>query len=380
MSNKDSSNEVHVLHIIGRLISGGVEHRTLDLIKYSQDSDIVHHVCLTSGIKGTLDSEYEKYGARLHYLRINSPMFWLRFIQLARKESINVVHSNIHYASGIIMALSKIAGVENRITHFRSDGVIESSNKRREIQDKSFKFLINLFSTRIIGLTPQNLTIAWKKKWHLDPRCSVISNGVIAHTIDTLPAVSLLKFENKTIILHPGRANLPTKNREKAITVFSEYLKHNHNAVLVFVGRDGNNNAQSAENLERWHNLALEYGVQKNVFFLGHRDNISEFYFGSDILLFTSTKEGLPGVLLEALSAGLPVLSSDVPGAKFIAESCKNITTLSPDSSDSQWSEELKKLPIKLSNEVRKSNMAEFQQSDFTIENAVQNYSNLWHS
>ena len=47
--------------------------------------------------------------------------------------------------------------------------------------------------------------------------------------------------------------------------------------------------------------------------FLGHVENPAKFYSESDVLLLSSFYEGLPNVLLEALSYGTPVVSYDCP-------------------------------------------------------------------
>jgi glycosyltransferase involved in cell wall biosynthesis len=53
---------------------------------------------------------------------------------------------------------------------------------------------------------------------------------------------------------------------------------------------------------------------------LGSRNDVPELLAKGDIFLFTSTTEGegMPGVLIEAGLAGLPVVTTDVPGARAV--------------------------------------------------------------
>lgn len=380
MTNGNREDPRRVMHIIGQLVSGGVEHRTLDLIEHSKNSGIEHHVCLTSGKKGILDTEYQKHGAHLHYLKFHSVLFWFKFIFLIRREKIDVVHSNIHHMSGAIMALAWLAGTKSRITHFRSDGDKIEENFIRKLRTFFLKILIQTYSTNIIGLTPENLKLAWKTNWQADDRCIVIPNGVIVPPLDTAIDPSMVEFEGKTVILHAGRANLPTKNREKAITVFGEYTKLNPNAVLVFVGRNGNDENQASSQLQKWRKIASDLGIEDRVFFLDQQNNMPGIYYGADVLLFTSTKEGLPGVVLEALASGLPVVSSNVPGSLYIASTCENVSIHDPNHSDISWANDLHSLEMKLTPSARAGNVSQFQKSGFTIKNAVQNYTNLWKS
>ena len=52
----------------------------------------------------------------------------------------------------------------------------------------------------------------------------------------------------------------------------------------------------------------------------GHQEHILSWMDKMNILIITSHKEGLPFVLLEALSRGLPVVSTDVGGIKEVVD------------------------------------------------------------
>jgi glycosyltransferase involved in cell wall biosynthesis len=55
---------------------------------------------------------------------------------------------------------------------------------------------------------------------------------------------------------------------------------------------------------------------------LGRRSDVPDLLRAADLLLFTSvpTGEGMPGVLIEAGMSGLPVIATDVPGARDVIE------------------------------------------------------------
>jgi glycosyltransferase involved in cell wall biosynthesis len=52
---------------------------------------------------------------------------------------------------------------------------------------------------------------------------------------------------------------------------------------------------------------------------LGHRGDVPALLLGADVLVMTSRPpEGMPGVLIEAALAGLPAVTTDVPGARDV--------------------------------------------------------------
>lgn len=68
---------------------------------------------------------------------------------------------------------------------------------------------------------------------------------------------------------------------------------------------------------EQWKSLeesAKELGVADHVHFLGYRTDAPELYKASDLFLFMSFREGLPVALMEAMSAGMPIICTKIRG------------------------------------------------------------------
>ena len=62
----------------------------------------------------------------------------------------------------------------------------------------------------------------------------------------------------------------------------------------------------------------------KNVFFLGNIPNAGTYCSIADLFMLPSNYEGLPMVILEAMSLGKPVVASNVGGISEIVENDKN--------------------------------------------------------
>ena len=65
---------------------------------------------------------------------------------------------------------------------------------------------------------------------------------------------------------------------------------------------------------DRFRRLSRRLGVQDRVRFLGGRDDVPELLLAADVLIHPARQEAAGIVLLEALVAGLPVITTDVCG------------------------------------------------------------------
>ncbi len=81
----------------------------------------------------------------------------------------------------------------------------------------------------------------------------------------------------------------------------------------------------------RFRRLARKLGVAAQVQFLGGRDDVADLLLGADVLVHPALDEAAGIVLLEALVAGLPVITTDVCGyAHHIAAAKAGMVMRSP--------------------------------------------------
>ena len=143
-------------------------------------------------------------------------------------------------------------------------------------------------------------------------RFTVIPNGVDMETIRQSPSTdrkSLPVGPNDVVILSVGRLS-QQKAPMDLLSAF-QLLQRGHQDPsrplrLVFVG-DGplRSSLQKAIDVSSFRD---------SVFLLGWRSDVWGLMKSSDMLVLTSHWEGLPNVILEAQSAGLPVIASSVDG------------------------------------------------------------------
>lgn len=61
-------------------------------------------------------------------------------------------------------------------------------------------------------------------------------------------------------------------------------------------------------------NMIAESGLDGRVVLAGYTKNVRDYLYASDIFAFPSRREGLGLAAIEAMAAGLPILTSDVGG------------------------------------------------------------------
>lgn len=95
------------------------------------------------------------------------------------------------------------------------------------------------------------------------------------------------------------------KNHALLLNSFAALARGNSDARLMLLGQ--------GENEPNLRMLAAELGIADRVLFPGFHADPSPFYATADLFVLSSNHEGLPTVLIEALSFGLPVVSTDCP-------------------------------------------------------------------
>jgi GalNAc-alpha-(1->4)-GalNAc-alpha-(1->3)-diNAcBac-PP-undecaprenol alpha-1,4-N-acetyl-D-galactosaminyltransferase len=126
--------------------------------------------------------------------------------------------------------------------------------------------------------------------------------AVIGNPIWRIGANPAIPREN--IVLSVGRL-IHSKHYDALIRLFAEINQPDWR--LVIVGGD----ALKQQNQEKLQALVRELQAEDRVALVGRQSDVEAYYQRSKIFAFTSSSEGFPNVIGEALSAGLPVVAFD---------------------------------------------------------------------
>jgi N-acetyl-alpha-D-glucosaminyl L-malate synthase BshA len=139
----------------------------------------------------------------------------------------------------------------------------------------------------------------------------VIYNSVDSRVFTPRKRTTLRLAPPSTRVLMHASNFRAVKNIPAVIHVFAEVRKKLA-AKLVMIG-DGPEKASAEQ-------LARELGVHRDVLFLGNQDCMEELLPLADVFLLPSSSESFGLVALEAMSAEVPVVASNVGGLPEVVE------------------------------------------------------------
>jgi len=136
-----------------------------------------------------------------------------------------------------------------------------------------------------------------------------------AHDVQALRSLLGLA-EDERLILAVGRLSQEKAHIDLLRAVKILVATHSEiNARLVIVG-DGPERGTL-------DGAAASLGIQDRVVFTGQARNVGVYYAAADVLVNPSHSEGSPYVLLEAMTAGLPIVATEVGGVPEMVENNK---------------------------------------------------------
>src|SRR5699024_4748839 len=108
----------------------------------------------------------------------------------------------------------------------------------------------------------------------------------------------------ENIILTVGRL-IDTKHHDRLLKIFKRIKTDGWKLIIV------GGNALKQDGMGRLQKLIAELDMEESVKLTGTVKDVERYYFGSNIFAFTSSSEGFPNVIGEAMSAGLSVVAYD---------------------------------------------------------------------
>ena len=293
------------------LDSGGIEAFLMNVYRHIDRERLQFDFMVHRPDKGLYEDEITSYGGKIY----RTPKFHPLKMHAFRTSIEDIIRSHpeykvIHCHTELNLWPLRYAhrlGVPVRIAH--------RHNAKTIVNLKYFFFLYEqMFLKRhctdmFMCSTPAG-EWAYGKKAVQSGQVKMINNGIETDRFHFDEAVRAecrreLGLTDEIAVGHVGRFDVP-KNHSYLIDIFKIMHEKDPKTVLLLVGAEQGPIRNNM--IKKVHDLGLDDCVK----FLGVRTDVNRIYQAMDIFVFPSLWEGLPLTGVEAQTAGLPVLMSDV--------------------------------------------------------------------
>ena len=300
-----------------------------------------------------------------------------RYIQMLRdiKQILNVYHidilhvnSGLHITHGIVLLYGKLFKINKRISHAHGVNMKYKKNTlsvKEKLECQILKKLIVSNANILIACSKETGEIVFGSK----TRYHILKNGIDLDSFmysEKLRTKSREDFNltDKFVVGTIARLS-KVKNYPFLINSFEMVLKNKENAMLLLVG-DG-------EEKEEILAMVKQKGIEKNVIFVGHTNEVTKYLHIMDVFVLPSFTEGLSLVTVEAQVSGLPcVVSTGLPDEILLTDKIQKYPLSDGFSKWANYILESKKYT------VRKNNIEVIRKQGFDIEDTVQSLEELY--
>jgi len=298
--------KIKIIYIIPTLDMGGAERLVVDIIKnLNSDKFFVKIICLKRF--GAWGLELKNSGVPLILLgqkRRVSLFSLIKLIKILKQEQPDIVHTHLFGADVYGSLAARLAGVKYLVSTEHNlnydEGFIKSV----------VKIFIDKLFNKIIAVSNSVKNYIVKVYRAEAKKIMVIYNGVeINNFFQTENRLDNAKNNRKMIIGSIGRLT-KQKGFEYLIEAVAKLAERN---IECLIAGDG-------ELKKELETKVKKLGLDDKIKFLGWQKDIKSFLNKLDIFILPSLWEGFGIAILEAGSAGLPVIASKVDGIKEIIE------------------------------------------------------------
>lgn len=213
--------------------------------------------------------------------------------RVARKKGTRVIYTahGFHFFNGAPLANWLVYYPVERYMARHTDTLITINKEDYERAKKSFKTDVKYVPG--VGVDEDRF----------EPRLTKEQRNDLRKSLGIKP--------NDFVMIYP--AELSKRKRQLwLIDSLASFVKQHSDVHLLLPGGDSLGGKSQA--------LAKTLGIANRVHFLGYRKDIPQLMMASDLSLSSSSQEGLPVNLLEALVAGLPIIATDSRGHADLVE------------------------------------------------------------
>jgi len=316
MVNDAREEKIRLLFVLNTLGLGGEEMQISRTAPYFDRRIIAEIAYYDESLKGHPKDMLQESGIKVHYLdraRWGRLKYFIRATKLMRDNRYDIVHAwsgtaNLYgrvpaVLAGVPVILGGALGKSTNmgifaiiysVTNFRCSAWIVNARKLKQLAEKKLTFMAD----RPIYVIPNGISVDGPNKF----------------ARNTQTEYDKLR-KDRPVVGIVGRM-WPVKNHKLFIEMAKLMLAKGVEADFWLIG-DGPLQNELAQ-------LIKNYGLEERIKLLGRRTDVDAALARMDVFCLTSNSEGCPNTLLEALRAGLPVVSTNCSNLEEIVEVGRN--------------------------------------------------------
>lgn len=287
---------------------GGAERLVRDLAIQFNHQEGIEPTVIVGNPQGELKAHFVENNFEVHPLQTDIsiqslPLATWRLSNRLKSLEVDVVHSHLAFSDLI-----------SRICCFRL-GIPHISTYHNVQQNRPMLKRVVERSTRHLSESIICVSEGVRQSYHNDARMGVIHNALDVEKFQrNVNEADVEKIpeqirSSELVLLNVGRC-VEVKRQIDLIKAFAEM--DDPDSHLVIVG-DG----PLRDELEH---LVSDLSLEKSITLTGYVDEIWPYYKIGDVFVSSSTQEGLPTTHIEAMAAGLPIVSTNIPGVNEIVK------------------------------------------------------------
>ena len=229
--------------------------------------------------------------------------FFYKYLKLIRRNNINIIHCQ-DKESLIFSSFAKI--LNPRIKIFNTIHDTKIYNNLNNI----YIFLDKIFTKKIIAISDS------VKKDIIFRGISENKIEIVYNGIDFSPYNKYKKENNKYYTIGCVARIKPQKKGQDILINAIEIVKKEYPNIKCYFA--GTYEQKDKEDMIKLKNMIVNKKLEDNIMFLGNVKNIPKFLKKIDLFVLPSRQEGFGLVIIEAMAAKIPVISSNIEGPREI--------------------------------------------------------------
>lgn len=305
------------LLFISNIAGKKIGNFSMSSIKAAKALGIEFHIAANWN-KSSLDEikeEEEKYGIKIHNINLARNPFnpinikaYKEILRLVKSEKIDIIHCNTPVGGVLGRICGKVANVSKIIYTAHGFHFFKGAPILNWLVYYPSEIILSYFTDVLVTINKEDYNLAKKKmkskKISYIPGVGMDINRFVDITVDKEKKLYEIDIPvDSLILLSVGELN-KNKNHEVIIKALSKLSNPKIHYIIAGKGE-----------LEQYlKEVANSLGIGNNIHILGFRNDIGELCKIADIFCFPSKREGLGLAAIEAMSVGLPIITSNVHG------------------------------------------------------------------